>query len=441
MNMKSYNYMKVSELNLENRKLCEKMRETLMKPRDILQTGQTLKSGKKNVGIEIFPAKQESEMGKVAEKKLGKESADVVKEIEKADFPMYPVLKVNTTQTESWMEDDKADRIKAEELKIFTQKDCLLKIVSLIVGEKSKQLLKPGSKLRMLLEQHLAPLLLSDPEFILKVSLYCRRELNLRLVSNFLLAYAAANKNTAGFLKKYFKMAVRLPSDWLQVASIELGMDTNLKRGNVPMALRRVLVNKFTDFDEYQLAKYNKSPKIGEEEEDIKDREFSMKRLVRTLHIHEPADLVMKLLGKRYPEDRERFRECRLPGQFKPQLAGKRMKLETPETWETMISAYPGNKSEVWEHLIENRKLPYTATIRNIRNLLLTGVSDEYLKKAADFISNKIMVEKGGMFPFQYFCFRRDVSVPIFLRDVSVPIFLFQEGCFRSYIYYILSIL
>jgi len=41
--------------------------------------------------------------------------------------------------------------------------------VSLIVGEKSKQLLKPGSKLRMLLEQHLAPLLLSDPEFILKV--------------------------------------------------------------------------------------------------------------------------------------------------------------------------------------------------------------------------------------------------------------------------------
>ena len=29
------------------------------------------------------------------------------------------------------------------------------------------------------------------------------------------------------------------------------------------------------------------------------------------------------------------------------------------------------------------------------RNLLLTGVSDEYLKKAADFISNKIMVEKG----------------------------------------------
>ena len=96
--MKSYNYMKVSELNLENRKLCEKMRETLMKPRDILQTGQTLKSGKKNVGIEIFPAQHESEMGKVAEKKLGKESADVVKEIEKADFPMYPVLKVNTTQ-------------------------------------------------------------------------------------------------------------------------------------------------------------------------------------------------------------------------------------------------------------------------------------------------------------------------------------------------------
>ena len=97
MNLKSYNYMKVSELNLENRKLCEKMRETLMKPRDILQTRETLSSGKKNVGVEIFPAHHESEMGKVSEKKLGKES-DVGKEIEKADFPVYPVLKVNTTQ-------------------------------------------------------------------------------------------------------------------------------------------------------------------------------------------------------------------------------------------------------------------------------------------------------------------------------------------------------
>ena len=41
----------------------------------------------------------------------------------------------------------------------------------------------------------------------------------------------------------------------------------------------------------------------------------------------------------RYPLNSEEFRQRKLEGLFDPEKAGKRMKLDTPETWETMLSA------------------------------------------------------------------------------------------------------
>ena len=107
---------------------------------------------------------------------------------------------------------------------------------------------------------------------------------------------------------------------------------------------------KFESFDEYQLAKYNRSLKgpsmeslnnIEVEEERvevIRGRDFDLKRLVRLLHIRDPAALVMGIIGKKYPESKEMFRQSRLDGVYDPMMAGKRMKLKTPVTWETQIS-------------------------------------------------------------------------------------------------------
>ena len=78
------------------------------------------------------------------------------------------------------------------------------------------------------------------------------------------------------------------------------------------------------------------------------------------------------------------------------------MKLRTPETWETQISLL-GNKPEVWQKLIDNKKLPYMATVRNIRNLLLAGITGNHIQKVATYISNETAIIKSRMFPFQYF--------------------------------------
>ena len=41
--------------------------------------------------------------------------------------------------------------------------------------------------------------------------------------------------------------------------------------------------------------------------------------------------------------------------------------------WETQISL-KGNKAEVWEKLIDNKKLPFMAMLRNLRNMIKVGM-------------------------------------------------------------------
>jgi telomerase protein component 1 len=58
-----------------------------------------------------------------------------------------------------------------------------------------------------------------DPEFVLKLALYTRDDLNIRSASNFVVALASDIKQCQPFIKKYLKNIIRLPSDWLDVAS------------------------------------------------------------------------------------------------------------------------------------------------------------------------------------------------------------------------------
>ena len=86
-------------------------------------------------------------------------------------------------------------------------------------------------------------------------------------------------------------------------------------------------------------------------EEELTRLSFTLKQLIRKLHIREPVEHVMCLIGKKYPDDLESFYKSKLPGTFDETRAGKRMKLPTPETWETQVSL-KGNKALTWEDLI-----------------------------------------------------------------------------------------
>lgn len=72
--------------------------------------------------------------------------------------------------------------------------------------------------------------------------------------------------------------------------------------------------------------------KISEEDRETRRMAFTLKRLIRQLHISEPVEHVWCLLGKRYPQTSELFYQSRLPGVFDGDRANKRMKLPTPQT-------------------------------------------------------------------------------------------------------------
>lgn len=297
-----------------------------------------------------------------------------------------------------------------------------------------------------------------DPEFLLKLALYTRVHLNIRTTTNFLLALAANLPQCRPFLKKYYSSAIRLPSDWIEVAEIYQAFhDTTLNFGALPTALRKVMCGKFGAFDAYQLAKYNKdtskkrkklkmeeekkektekkeekkkqqykadypalnvpdsesdsgdddndSSIVLSESEDKKEVErlsFTLKQLIRKIHISEPVEYVMCLVGKKYPEDPEAFRKSRLPGVWDSEQAGKRMKLPTPETWETQVST-KGNKASTWEELIDHNKLPFMAMLRNLRNLILAGVSSKHHQWAMRKLNDERAVVNSKQFPFRFF--------------------------------------
>ncbi|XP_035668914.1 telomerase protein component 1-like [Branchiostoma floridae] len=268
-----------------------------------------------------------------------------------------------------------------------------------------------------------------DPEFVLKLALYTRQELNIRVTANFLLALSANIPACRPFLKKYFSTSVRLPSDWIEVAEIyQTFHDRSLNFGSLPVALRKVMAAKFPDFDQHQLAKYNKDkktqkkkddkkedkeqPKVaqqismesegGENEEELVRLTFTLKQLIRKLHITQPVEHVMALIGKKYPEDLESFYQSRLPGTWDPDQAGKRMKLPTPETWETQVSLR-GNKAEVWEELIDHKKLPFMAMLRNLRNMLTAGISSKHHGWVLRKLTDEGAVINSRQFPFRFF--------------------------------------
>ena len=95
----------------------------------------------------------------------------------------------------------------------------------------------------------------------------------------------------------------------------------------------------------------------------------------------------MSILGKKYPESEESFKNTRLDGFFDPQLAGQRMRLKTAYTWETELSKM-GNVAAAWEGLISSRKLPYMAGLRNMRNIFLSDINPEICGKYLNYLKN-----------------------------------------------------
>ncbi|KAH9282634.1 Telomerase protein component 1 [Echinococcus granulosus] len=264
----------------------------------------------------------------------------------------------------------------------------------------------PANKIRLIrlledVEEH-------DPEFILKTAVYCRKVLNIRYTTSFIIAFAADSSACRPYLSKYYSAAVGLPSDWLKIIEIYRSFDPS-RNFSLPNALRRAMVEKFQEFDQYQLAKYNreiaetKTNKNTREKNEVLRHTLSLKKMIRHLHISQPVLVVMSLLGKTYPTSVSDFIESGLPGEWNPYLAGTRMRLPVPYTWETELSRTPmHDQLDAWHNLIDSGKLPYMATLRNLRNLLLVGIDEAHMRKVIRKLTTEREVASSKQLPFRY---------------------------------------
>lgn len=143
-------------------------------------------------------------------------------------------------------------------------------------------------------------------------------------------------------------------------------------KAHLPMAIKRGLADAFNNFDEYQFAKYNRNSSV------------TFKDAIRIVH-PVPSSEGQNAIFQAIVKD----------------------SLKTPDTWEVAMSTN-GQKSEadkrsqkeIWEDLIDRKKLAYQATLKNLRNMVQANVSESHLDKVAHYLVNGVHTSKSLPFEF-----------------------------------------
>lgn len=219
-----------------------------------------------------------------------------------------------------------------------------------------------------------------DPKFMLQLASYLRNEQYLRTTPNVLLTLASTRPEAKGtnlittYAPNIIKRADEIAEVLAMYQSIFVPDRTKATKTEHPLklpnSLKKAIAKSFTQFNEYQFAKYNHKGKV------------TFKDAIMLTHPKEPSAIIKKILDD---------------------------KLEVPFTWETELSKGEDKKA-TWEKLIKSGKLPYMALIRNLRNILEANVSDEHIDSVILKIKNQEAVEKSKLFPFRFYQAYRELE-------------------------------
>lgn len=197
-----------------------------------------------------------------------------------------------------------------------------------------------------------------DPHFCMKLAIFSR-EYGLRSVNHVLFVESAKRfRYTDGvrkILTNYLDKIVRRPDELLEIVGYYAQREKmNMNSIILPNSLKIAIKNKLEKFNDYQLAKYRG-----------KGDAINLFDLVNMVHAWSPSiDKLMTWV------------------------------LESADTWEVEISEN-GNNKESWLRLICENKLGALATIRNLRNIIQSGVKTAVIAHYLDTI------KWSDIFPFQ----------------------------------------
>lgn len=236
-----------------------------------------------------------------------------------------------------------------------------------------------------------------SPSDLVKIAHWARTEMRMRTTPQVLLAVAAHMNDTKEFVREYCTKVIRRADEIKQVfaAYRHLFGDQHA----LPNCLKRGLADTFKRYKERDFLRWEGQhrPYFSDVLKMI-DRKKGWPLSPELSHLLNTGEV---LDAKKTPlaAARKKLAKCKTFGKQAQELARK-----GAVNWEVLVSQFGGSQ-EVWEFLIESEQLPYMATLRNLRNIILAGVSDEHIK----MVSKKLVqgAVNSKQLPFRYLSARK----------------------------------
>jgi hypothetical protein len=224
-----------------------------------------------------------------------------------------------------------------------------------------------------------------DFRFVAGLAAYLRKEMYLRSVPLLLLVGLARIRKLQAYMVWNVISRADEIKELLQ-AYREIEGKQDMKQIN--MALKKGVAKAMGKFNAYHYRKYNKQ---GKEALTFKD----------ALRITHPAPETV--------EQEETYR------------AIKEDNLPPIETWEIVISSAQ-DKTQGWEYVVNTGKLPYMAALRNIRNIIQAGVSEQTINNLLEFLADEKQILNSKQFPFRWYSAYHQIKQAFDGGDMSIHI-------------------
>ena len=229
------------------------------------------------------------------------------------------------------------------------------------------------------------------PEFVAKLAVHARTQMNLRSIPLFLIVELAKTHNGDSLVKRTIEKCVLRADEIMELLmcyQLRNSDGKSIKKlGKLSRQVQEGLKSAFNRFDEYQFAKYNRS-----------NLEVKLKDALFLVHPKAASAEQQAIFDKIVTDS-----------------------LQIPYTWETELSAVgqqkfetedekKNAKRECWKKLIMSGKVGYMALLRNLRNLIEVGMDMEMLKIVCERISSRNEVIKSRQLPFRFYSAYRELS-------------------------------
>ncbi len=227
-----------------------------------------------------------------------------------------------------------------------------------------------------------------SPEFVAKLAIYTRTQMNLRSVPLLLIVLLSKIHNGDDLVARTIEKTVLRAdeiTELLMCYQLLNPSEGKKKLAKLSRQIQNGLKLAFNRFDEYQFAKYDRN----NAEVTLRDALFLVHPKAKDAKQQTLFDKIVK------------------------------KELEVPYTWETELSALgqvisKEEKTEAfrakWEELIFSGRVGYMALLRNLRNMLNAQASGKAMHQVADLLADPDQVRNSKQLPFRFLSAFREIK-------------------------------